>query len=55
MIGRQAYEVVREDRHPIIFFCGKDIANILTTAGFNTPELGRDILQNEFCLTKEDA
>ena len=55
VIGRQAYEEVREDRHPIIFFCGKDIADILTTSGFNTPELVRDMLLNEFGLTRGDA
>lgn len=55
MIGKQAYEEVREDCHPIIFICGKDIANILTTSGFNTPELVRDMLQNEFGLTRMDS
>ena len=55
VIGRQAYAEVREDRHPIIFFCGKDIADILTTSGFNTPELVRDMLLNEFGLTSGDS
>jgi hypothetical protein len=32
VIGRQAYEEVRADRHPIIFFSGKDIADILIKA-----------------------
>ena len=48
VIGRQAYEEVREDRHPIIFFSGKDIADILTTNGFNTPALVKNMLRNEF-------
>lgn len=51
VIGRQAYEEVREDRHPIIFFSGKDITDILTTNGFNTPELVKNILRNEFAVT----
>ena len=55
VIGQQAYKEVREDRHPIIFFCGKDIADILMTNGFNTSELVRDLLQNEFALRREDA
>ena len=55
VIGQQAYKEVREDRHPIIFFCGKDIADILMTSGFNTSELVRDLLQNEFALRREDA
>lgn len=51
VIGRQAYEEVREDRHPIIFISGKDIADILTTNGFNTPALVEDMLRNEFAVT----
>lgn len=48
VIGRQAYEEVREDRHPIIFLCGKDIVDILTINGYNTPQLVQDMLQNDF-------
>ena len=55
VIGRQVYKEVREDRHPIIFFCGKDIADILMTNGFNTPDLVRDLLQNEFALGSMDV
>ena len=33
VIGKRAYEEVRKDRHLIIFFCGKDIADILTKNG----------------------
>ena len=47
-VGRQAYEEVRQDRHPIIFICGKDIADILTTRGLNTPALVKEMLANEF-------
>ena len=53
VIGRQAYEEVREDGHPIIFFCGKDIADILTMRGFNTPELVNDLLQTDFAITTD--
>ena len=55
VIGRQVYKEVRKDRHPIIFFCGRDIADILTTSGFNTPEIVHDMLQKEFSLTRGDA
>ena len=48
IVGRQAYQEVREDRHPIIFIAGKDIADILTAAGLNTPTLVRAFLQREF-------
>lgn len=50
VIGRQAYEEVREDRHPIIFISGRDIADILTMNGFNTPDLVKGMLQNEFSV-----
>jgi len=36
VIGRQAYEEVRNDRHPIIFIAGRDIAEILIRAGYAT-------------------
>lgn len=48
VVGRQAYEEVREDRHPIIFLSGKDIADVLTANGFNTRELVTGLLQREF-------
>lgn len=48
VVGRQAYEEVREDKHPIIFLSGKDIAEILTANGFNTRELLSALLQREF-------
>jgi hypothetical protein len=54
MIARQAYEEVREDRHPIIFLSGRDVANILVDNGFNTPELVTSLLRTEFPLTKAD-
>ena len=47
-VARQAYEEVRQDRHPIIFICGKDIADILTTRGLNTPAIVKEMLVNEF-------
>ena len=52
VIARQAYEEVREDRHPIIFFSGRDIADILINNGFNTPELVTSLLNAEFSLTE---
>jgi hypothetical protein len=48
VIGRQAYEEVREDRHPIVFICGRDIADILTTNGYGTSEAVRELLLREF-------
>jgi hypothetical protein len=48
VVARQAYEEVREDRHPIIFICGRDIAEILINKGYNTPEKIGELLQSEF-------
>lgn len=42
LIARQAYAEVREDRHPIIFLCGRDIAETLIKAGYNTPDKVRE-------------
>ncbi|QNB09798.1 restriction endonuclease [Herbaspirillum frisingense] len=48
VIARQAYEEVREDRHPILFISGRDIAEILITNGFNTVERVAALLVSEF-------
>lgn len=50
LVARQAYEEVREDRHPILFFSGGDIANVLVDNGFNTPALVADFLSKEYPL-----
>ena len=51
VVARQAYEEVREDRHPIIFICGNDIAEILLNNGYNTTELVRALLASDFPVT----
>lgn len=48
VIARQAYEEVREDRHPIIFICGKDISEILINNGYNASDLVSDLLVSEY-------
>jgi len=48
VVARQAYEEVREDRHPIIFICGKDISEILIDNGYNSPVLVRNLLTSEY-------
>jgi hypothetical protein len=50
IVGRQAYEEVRDDRHPIIFISGGDIADILTTNGYGTPAFVAELLAREFPL-----
>ena len=48
VVGRQAYEEVRQDRHPIIFLCGRDIAEILVDSGYNSPTKVRRLLEMEY-------
>lgn len=48
VIARQAYEEVREDRHPILFISGRDIAEILIANGLNTLERVSALLASEF-------
>ena len=48
LIARQAYEEVRQDKHPIIFISGRDIAEILIANGFGSPESVIDFLEREF-------
>ncbi|ONN67889.1 restriction endonuclease [Herbaspirillum sp. VT-16-41] len=48
LIAKQAYEEVREDRHPILFISGRDVAEILIANGFNTVERVAALLASEF-------
>jgi hypothetical protein len=48
VVARQAYEEVREDRHPILFVSGRDISEILISNGFNTVERVAAFLATEF-------
>ncbi|WP_314442235.1 restriction endonuclease [Massilia timonae] len=48
LIARQAYEEVREDRHPILFISGRDIAEILIANGLNTVKRVEALLASEF-------
>lgn len=47
-VHKQAYQEVREDRHPIIFISGKDISEILIKAGYNTKDSVNEFLNSEF-------
>ncbi|WP_304452097.1 restriction endonuclease [Nocardiopsis sp. YSL2] len=44
----QAYSEVRDDRHPVVLMCGKDIADLLQERGFSSPEDVRKWLQTSF-------
>jgi hypothetical protein len=48
LVARQAYEEVREDRHPILFISGRDIAEILIANGFNTVGRVAALLASQF-------
>ncbi len=47
-ISRQVYEEVRDDRHPIIFIAGGDIAKLLISKGHKNCEDLFEILNSEF-------
>jgi hypothetical protein len=47
-VSKQAYTEVRSDQHPIIFICGKDIAEILIHNGVNSAEKVKKLLTQEF-------
>lgn len=55
IIARQAYEEVREDKHPIIFLSGKDISDILISRGFNSADRVKELLMNEFPIRSSEA
>lgn len=43
-VARQAYAEVRDDRHPIVFISGRDIAEVLIKAGYSSGERVADLL-----------
>jgi hypothetical protein len=47
-LGRQAYEELRSDRHPVIVIAGADIAAILLKAGISTPTAVQEWLESSF-------
>ena len=50
VVHKQAYQEVREDRHPIVFITGRDIAEIMINAGYNTVETVTQFLNAEFTV-----
>ena len=48
IVARQAYQEVRQDQHPIIFLCGRDIAEILTAKGYSSASVVKEWLNVEF-------
>jgi hypothetical protein len=54
-LGRQAYEELRFDRHPVIIIAGADIAAILLTADLSTPDAVNGWLRTSFpCPSNAD-
>lgn len=47
-IAQQAYQEVREDEHPVVFLCGRDIAALLKRMGLGEPQALADYLQLTF-------
>jgi hypothetical protein len=55
LVARQAYEEVRDDRHPIIFLSGKDIVEILASNGYGSAPATKVWLMAEFPTTETSA
>ncbi len=51
VISKQTYEEIREDGHPVILICGRDIAQLLLNKGISTKEAVKKWLQNEFPIS----
>ena len=47
-IAKQAYEEVRDDGHPLIFICGKEIVDILGNYGLVTNDQVKEYLNHHF-------
>lgn len=47
-VAKQAYEELREDRHPVVVICGRDIASILKDHGYGTSERVKQWLELGF-------
>jgi Restriction endonuclease AspBHI N-terminal/Restriction endonuclease len=47
-VGKQAYEEIRGDKHPIIVICGRDIAELLKKYGYSTPSTVKAWLKATF-------
>jgi hypothetical protein len=47
-VGKQAYEELRGDRHPVVIICGRDIADLLKRHGHGTPTAVRRWLSANF-------
>jgi len=50
-IARQAYQEVREDEHPIVFLCGRDIAALLKRRGMTDPQALTEYLTSGYPVT----
>lgn len=51
-IARQAYEEVREDEHPVVFLCGRDIATLLKRMGMADRQALEDYLTLNYPVTR---
>jgi hypothetical protein len=47
-VGKQAYEEVRSDAHPVVIMCGADIVETLRANGISTVEQTRGWLAQDF-------
>ena len=55
VVGKQAYAEIRQDRHPVVILCGRDLAVILMEKGLNSAGRVRAWLEGEFGATTHDT
>lgn len=48
-VHHNAYKEIKEDGHPVIIVCARDIVEVLRTAGINTKEMVTSWLEANFC------
>jgi len=48
VVARQAYAEIREDGHPVVILSGRDVVEILISAGYGTPQRVSAWLKGEF-------
>ena len=53
-IAKQAYTEIREDGHPVLFICGKDITDILIENGYADVKSVSDFLAREFPIGEKN-
>jgi hypothetical protein len=52
-LNNQAYTELRDDEHPVVVMCGRDIADLLKQHGYGTPEAVKGWLMANFRVARD--